>query len=189
MALTNALNNDTITSLMPTGLGQSNELNDNECVMSSRNDPDVATKVSQYDKYCTNIDHVELAKLVTSSGRHNSHPQGLCIPINNTWNVKLLKEKLINYHDRQIIDHLEFGWPANRNITAPDPIAAQINHRGTTFFEQDIDKYLTKEIKAGRIAGPYHQIPSNKRVGISPLNSRAKKDSEEQRIIIDFAGL
>ena len=94
---------------------------------------------------------------------------------------------LENYHDKDIITHLKYGWPVNRPTCLPDPVPASINHKGAINYPQHITEYLEKEMNGGRIAGPYKDIPFNTRVGVSPMNSRPKRESQQRRIIIDFS--
>ena len=132
-------------------------------------------------------DRLALAKQVVKSGRHNLDPLGMRVNINERWNIPFLIEELHDYDDKIIIDYFQFGWPANRDMLAPDPVPSDINHKGANNFEHDIDKYLTKEIMNRRMIGPLDRIPFENRVGISPLNSREKRDSLDRRIIVDFS--
>ena len=50
-----------------------------------------------------------------------------------------------------------------------------------------MERYLEKERRKGAIAGPFKGIPFNDRVGVSPISTRAKKDSNERRVITDLS--
>ena len=134
-----------------------------------------------------NHDRIEIAWQVIESGKHNSDQQGLKIEINRNWNIEVMEKLLEQYHDKQILTHLKFGWPANRDISAPEPQLSDINHKGANQFRPEIDQYIWKELANQRMAGPYENIPFSKRIGVSPMNSRPKRESSERRIIIDFS--
>ena len=94
------------------------------------------------------------------------------VELQSTWNVNLMESLLEDYHDKEILTYLWYGWPVNRPTSAPDPLVSNINHKGANAYKQDIDDYLMKEMQLGRIAGPFKQIPFNNttRLGVSPLN-------------------
>ena len=52
---------------------------------------------------------LNIIKLVHWSGVWNK--DGCRIRINNTWNFELLRNLLVNYHDREVVEFLQFGWP------------------------------------------------------------------------------
>ena len=142
-----------------------------------------------WEQISTKNNHmINIAKQVIDTGQHNSDIEGLHIEINKNWNVQALQTYLQDYHDKQIIDYIKYGWSANRSMEAGEPELSDINHKGATEFEADIDKYLAKEIENGRMAGPYNKIPFDKgRLGLSPLNSHPKRDLHERRVIVDFS--
>ena len=82
-------------------------------------------------------DRLALAKQVVKSGRYNLDPLGMRVNINERWNIPFLIEELHDYDDKIIIDYLQFGWPANRDMLAPDPVPSDINHKGANNFEHD----------------------------------------------------
>ena len=78
----------------------------------------------------------------------------------------------------------------NRELNLPDPEPSGINHKGANEFRQEIGEYLNKVKSLGCMAGLYAQYPFKNitsRIGISPLNSTEKRDSDKRRIIIDFS--
>ena len=118
----------------------------------------------------------------------NYNYKGAQIPINNTWNVELWESLLADYQDREIVQFIKYGWPANRDSLAPNPELADLNHKGATEFPEHIDKYLKKEIDNGRMLGPFTEIPFKTRIGVSPLSSRPKRGNiQDRRIIVDFS--
>ena len=133
---------------------------------------------------------VMLAYDVIKSGKYNSDPDGLHIVVNTQWNVPLLDRLLVDYEDKIILQYLLYGWPANRDLKAKDPIRSKINHKGAIDYEHAIKDYLRKEKERGRLAGPFEQLPFSSvttRIGVSPLNTVEKRDSQDRRIIVDFS--
>ena len=121
-----------------------------------------------------NVDKIILANKVVRSGKYNSDNEGLCIPLQSSWNINKFEQLLTdsNYHDLEVITHLKYGWPVNRDLNAPDPEPATINHKGVTEHVQQINNYLNKEIRVDRIVGPIDEIPfKQSRIGISPISS------------------
>ena len=61
------------------------------------------------------------------------------------------------------------------------------NHKGATDHPQALQQYLKKEKKKGAVLGPFSKIPFTDGVGISPISTRPKKNTEERRVIIDLS--
>ena len=112
---------------------------------------------------------------------------GAKIPVTSGWNVALFDALLADYEDREVIQWLKYGWPISRLPTWPDPTPMYKNHKGVTDYPDARDKYIDKEKRHGTICGPFPCPPFDHRLGISPLSSRAKCDSSDQRIISDLS--
>ena len=50
-----------------------------------------------------------------------------------------------------------------------------------------MEKYLTKEIQQGAVVGPFDCVPFEHRVGVFPLSTREKRDTDERRVIMDLS--
>ena len=61
------------------------------------------------------------------------------------------------------------------------------NHSGADLFPDSIDEYLRTELTHNAVMGPFTIPPFVTRIGISPLNSREKRDSNKRRIILDLS--
>lgn len=108
--------------------------------------------------------------------------------VNNKWNLDLLDELLTEYHDREVVEWLRFGWPVGRSWDSPDPSLYDIrNHKGAMLFQDEVDAYIKKEIGLGAMFGPFLTIPWSSRVGINPLHSRQKKNSTKRRVLLDLS--
>ena len=126
---------------------------------------------------------LKIIELVIMSGKPNC--EACQIRVNHNWNFKLLSDLLVDYHDREVLKYLQFGWPIDRDNDAPLEMGGH-NHKGTTEYPDHIDKYIAKEIALGAMIGPFDVIPFDKvPVGISPLSSRRKKDSVDWCVIMD----
>ena len=127
-------------------------------------------------------DYVKLINHVVSSGKHNY--EGLKIPINSSWNLELLRMLLIDYHDKEIVQFLAYGFPVDRTDVTPLEMSGR-NHKGATLFQAQIDQYIAKEVHCGATIGPFEAIPFKGQVAVSPLSSRPKKDLKTRRVIMD----
>ena len=68
------------------------------------------------------MDHpdVIIAELVKQLGYPNVY--GARIPVKTNWNLQLLEGLLQGYHNKEVIEFLWFGWPANRLPGPPHPL-------------------------------------------------------------------
>ena len=130
---------------------------------------------------------LNIAEKVMRGGYPNRY--GARIPIKSPWNVQALKHKLQanQYQDMEITEWLTFGWPAGRLPTLQDPEKTFKNHKGATDYPQALRDYIKKEKEKGAIMGPFNKIPFSRKVGISPISTRAKKSSQERRVIVDLS--
>lgn len=140
-------------------------------------DMDMRTGAVDYD--------LQLANLILESGLFNF--QGLRVPLNTHWNTDLLSQLLQNYADRQVCDFIKYGWPVDRDPEMQLPRFTGRNHRGATEFPGDIDEFVSQELQAGRLMGPYDYPGFNAEWGISPINSVPKRSSNQRRIILDLS--
>ena len=61
------------------------------------------------------------------------------------------------------------------------------NHKGALEFPDQIDKFLTKELEAGAVLGPFQSSPFDQKLVVSQLNTVPKKNSSERRVIVDLS--
>ena len=125
---------------------------------------------------------VRIIELVTLSGAPN---KDCCkIRVNDHWNFDMLDRELSGYKDKEIVELLKYGWPVERSEDIPLEMGG-INHEGATKFEEDMDQYIQQEVQAGCTISPFEKIPFKSAVGISPISTRAMKDSDSRRVILD----
>ena len=68
------------------------------------------------------IHDILLANRVLDSGVPNRF--GCRIPVESTWNLQLFESLLTDYHDKDVIEWLKFGFPVSRIDGYPDPVPA-----------------------------------------------------------------
>ena len=100
-----------------------------------------------------------------------------------------MDQLLHDYHDREIVEWLRFGWPAGRLPMLSEPRKTFKNHKGATDHPAALKTYIEKEKSHDAVIGPFNHIPFSKNVGISPISTRPKKCSTDRRVIIDLSFL
>ena len=108
-------------------------------------------------------------------------------PVNTKWNLVKFGELLRNYHDKEVVEWIRYGWPTGRLPTLPDLEISGRNHKGATEHPEALTAYIQKEDSHGALMGPFSKIPFQGKVGISPLSTRPKRDSAERRVILDLS--
>ena len=108
-------------------------------------------------------------------------------PVKTKWNLDKFGELLRDYHDKEVVEWIRYGWPTGRLPTLPEPEINHKNHKGARDHPEALKAYISKEARHGAIMGPFTRIPFQSKVGISPLSTRPKKDSSERRVILDLS--
>ena len=109
------------------------------------------------------------------------------IPLQTSLNIAKWDKYLsqYDYEDKVIVDYLNFGWPLN--FVGAYPLSGEMrNHKGARDFSGYVNDYLQREVKEGRILGPFLQPPFPK-YAISPLNTVPKAESDARRVIVDLS--
>ena len=166
-----------------------NPVQDNAQAVSVRRQPEVRYACIPNEQSKPHIEEhdviIDMSEFILQHGYPNAY--GVKIPINKKLNIKLLDKLLKDYHDRELLLFLEYGWPANRLLSAPPPSINDVNHKSATEHAHEIDRYIEDEINNNRLIGPFSSNPvSHDRVGVSPLSTREKKSSQKRRIIVDL---
>ena len=155
-------------------LGRSCQLQ-SECFRSPRLSSRLSSTFSSF---------LDLHRAVAFSGQPNY--QIVQVPVFSTLNIAMWRELLSGYPDEIICEFLEFGWPIGY-MSDTLPIFDLRTHRGALDFPDQVNAYLSKELKLGRIAGPCDTVPLAQGFVVSPLNTVKKRDSEERRVIVDLS--
>lgn len=130
--------------------------------------------------------YVQLHREVMKHQNYNRF--GARIPIPTKMNLELFENLLQDYHDKEVVEWMRFGWPTGYPLDAPEPVPHIINHKGALLYPNHIDEYFKTEIKAKATIGPFIGIVFQDRVTLNPLNSRPKRTSKsKRRIILDLS--
>ena len=150
---------------------------------------DVATLVREpawvYKWLCNNNEDIRLHQAVIEGGYPNIW--GARRPVNTRWNLDTFQQLLVEYEDKEVVEWMHYGWPMGRLPSLPDPAISNRNHLGATEYPQALTKYIQKEQSHNAVMGPFEKIPFQDKVGISPLSTRPKRDSDDRRIILDLS--
>ena len=127
---------------------------------------------------------VEANNRVFESGRPNI--DGERIPLVTQWDFTYLSKKLVNFPNPELIDLLKYGFPIEcnescSNMSKPD------NQAGAKCFPDELDAYIAKHLHDGTLIGPFSENRTGTRACISPLNTIAKKDRSERRVLMDLS--
>ena len=137
--------------------------------------------------YDINTRGLELYHKVKAGGYPNIY--GVRVPVPSCWNIAWLELHLGDYSDKEVLQFLRYGWPANRLPSAPEPKTLCTNHGSAVRYPTHLGNYIAKEISWGVVMGPFSEIPFDARVGVLPISTRPKRDSESHRIILALSYL
>lgn len=87
--------------------------------------------------------------------------------------------------DEELLKFIKYGFPLGYVGPVSDSIGT-CNHPSATNYECEVTEFIQKEISLGGVIGPMAAPPFLQWAHISPLMSRAKKDSDQRRVIIDM---
>ena len=105
--------------------------------------------------------------------------------INPDFPIQMWETQLVGYHDQQVIIFMKYGWPTGF-MGNSIPKLDLPNHTSSRRQPLAVEKFLQKEVSLGGIMGPFVVSPFAW-VRINPLMARPKKDSDQQRIILDLS--
>ena len=129
-------------------------------------------------------EQVQLVNYVRSFGKLNV--LGARVRINYVINFELAEDLATSASDREVLQYLMYGWPLNHDGR---PVAITLeNHATALQFPEHIAKYINKEIGLNCLLGPFITIPwDSSQVAVSPMSTRAKKQSNKRRVIMDLS--
>ncbi len=111
---------------------------------------------------------------------------GCRLPVRSHLNIGHLKDVLVDYPDKEVVEFLEFGFPVRAMGPIPEKSPCS-NHGGTLKYSNQIDSYIRKELEAGSIIGPFDSVPFSSKTVFSPLSTAEKKDSVKRRVVVDLS--
>ena len=115
---------------------------------------------------------------------------GCRIPVPSKLNILFWRNELEGFHDKELCELLEYGFPIgiiNDNSVLQDMHSTCKNHLGASQFSSAVLQYLQEETSGGAVVGPFKLNPFSHNIVISPLNTVAKKDTSERRVILDLS--
>ena len=122
---------------------------------------------------------------VRASGKPNY--LGNKVPVSTHLVLDLLVPLLQDYDDRIVVEFLCYGWPMSRNLFPLTEGSSHINHKEALDFPDAINHYLATEQSNNTLLGLFSYNPFLDRTASSSLYSVLKRDSEEQRVILDMS--
>ena len=126
---------------------------------------------------------VQLVNYIRQTGVPNIY--GARIPLPSNWNLPLLYSLAQSTSYREVAQFLTFGWPLNHDGR---PVSVTMsNHASAVKFPQQIDRYISKEVRYKSLLGPFIASPWQHNMAISPMSTRPKKGSENRRILMDMS--
>ena len=126
---------------------------------------------------------LQIHKAVWHTGKPNMF--GCKIPLPSGLNIPAWRHLLQDYHDQQLLDCLEFGFPIGYSERTW-PTVCNINHSSALAFPKDVEQYIDTEIMQGAMLGPFNHAPFRVGLHTSPLMTRPKKQSH-RRVIMDLS--
>lgn len=113
---------------------------------------------------------------------------GAKISIPTPINHKYLEESLKEYQDNQIVEFLKYGWPVGaEGEVKMDQKVWPRNHDSALDFPEAIEDFIRKGFEADSMIGPFDANPFNCSIGVSPLATREKNDSDERRVFMNMS--
>ena len=120
---------------------------------------------------------------VTARGTYNY--RGARVPVPSRLKMTKWRQCLVDYHDKELPDFLEYGWPINFDRESALR-STLVNHASATQYPADITFYIDTEMAHGALAGPFEGPPVDP-THISPLMTKPKKDAKHRRVIMDLS--
>ena len=127
--------------------------------------------------------------LISLSGKYNF--EGCRFPFNTHLNIDYFRFMLSGYHDEELCDFLQYGFPIGYMGSAQQQLQNSYhlvrNYSGAKEYPDHVQKFLSNELSHETILGPFKENPFNCNICLSPLNTVPKKDSTNRRIVLDLS--
>ena len=110
----------------------------------------------------------------------------LCLPVPTNLHISFWRSALTSYHDSEIVDFLEFGWPINySSLQLPHP--ASHNHLSACKYASSVKAFISKKVALHATASPFQSNPFACQLMTSPLLTVPKKGSDSRRVVMDLS--
>ena len=119
---------------------------------------------------------------ILSSGRCNHAGERIRLPSAFNWDY--LEQEMLSYHDKRLLDYLQFGFPLGLMRGVKITSNAINNHQSAIDFPVEVEEYISTERKHGALLGPFDN-PPHPEFTWSPLMTRPKGSG--RRVILDLS--
>ena len=130
------------------------------------------------------VNFVETHTKIALSGQPNF--LGCKIPVVSNLKLDFWKSMLSQYHDNDVCNFLEIGFPIGFLGTLSQSFKPK-NNSGAREYPDHIFRYLQKELKFQAIIGPFKSNPFITNLQLPPLNTVPKGSEGDRRIILDLS--
>ena len=108
------------------------------------------------------------------------------IPVSSGLKIPAWRALLTDYHDKQLPDFLEFGWPADYSAETP-PVSVMANHYNDAESVLHMEDYINTKLAHGSLLGPFDAPPFQPWTQVSPWMTRPKRGSNKRCVIVDLS--
>lgn len=152
---------------------------------SSPSDAKLVHKTFFYKRHIAKL--TKLHHAISASGCYNF--EGVRMPIPTNFRLPYWQTRLVSYHDSELMQFLQFGWPINYTANCDFPSSTKANHPSATNFPQHVDRFLTTEQNHLAIIGPFSRNPFQpSNFAVSPLQTVPKKGTTDaRRVVVDLS--
>ena len=134
--------------------------------------------------YNFSLSAVILHKHLRSSPLPNAFSARIAVP--TILNIDFWKAALSSYHDHEIVNFLEFGWPINYTASQwPHPV--NHNHPSAVKHASAVQKVINKEVNLKATAGPFSENPFDCPIMLSLLLTVSKNNSLDCCLVLDLS--
>ena len=163
----------------------------NHCAMGKDNNIGFLAKDNVNIVYCgpaeasisSSGDVLKAFRIVNDSGIHNH--KGAKITVASSLKIDCWYKYLTDYHDKLILQYLQFGFPLSVDFTIFQRRACSYNHTSANINNKFVMDNLNTELSHGAILGPFDVLPLPN-CHMSPILTR-DKDVNSKRIIVDLS--
>ena len=110
---------------------------------------------------------------------------GARISLQHNLHIKAWRRYAPFYNDHELPDYLEYRFPLGYML-GNMPTPSQPHHQSARCYPSHVDHYITMELDAFALCGPFPKPPFNA-FQINPLMTAPKKHSDMRRVILDLS--
>ncbi|CAH1255121.1 TMEM68 [Branchiostoma lanceolatum] len=109
--------------------------------------------------------------------------RGARIPVPSSLNIAAWRSLLEGYHDADLCDLLEFGFPVNYE-SSQLPVVPHTNHPSALQYPSHVERYIRTELAHGATIGPLPREFFGTPLVCNPLQTVPKKGTADRRIVV-----